>query len=42
MVKINLLPPKPLPAIYRKWEKTLWIICFSLPFALILWAKAGQ
>jgi hypothetical protein len=40
MVKVNLLPPKPVPAIFRKGEKALWIIWFSLPFALILWAKA--
>ena len=41
MVKINLLHSKPEPAIYRKPEITLWIVWFSLPFGIILWAKVG-
>jgi hypothetical protein len=42
MIRINVLPPKPEPAIYRKAEKTLWIVWFSLPFAIVLWAKVGR
>jgi hypothetical protein len=41
MVKINLLPSKPEPAIYRKPEITLWIVWLLSPFAIILWAKVG-
>ena len=41
MVKVNLLPPKPIPAIYRMGEKVLWLVWFALPVALILWAKVG-
>jgi hypothetical protein len=39
MVKINLLPEKPEVEIWQNLEKVLWVLGFSLPFAIILWAK---
>ncbi len=39
MIRINLLPERPEPEIFRKLEKVLWILWFSLPFAIYLWAK---
>ncbi len=38
MVRINLLPEQD----PKKWillEKFLWVAGFSLPFAIIIWAK---
>jgi len=39
MVKVNLLPERREAAIWRGLEKALWIIWFSLPLAVFLWAK---
>jgi hypothetical protein len=39
MVKVNLLPERQEAAIWRKMEKALWILWFSLPFTILLWAK---
>jgi hypothetical protein len=39
VVKINLLPERPEAAIWRRMEKVLWILWFSLPLAIILWAR---
>jgi hypothetical protein len=39
MVRINLLPERPEAEICRKLEKALWVFGFSLPFAIMLWAK---
>jgi hypothetical protein len=39
MVRINLLPERPEPIIWRNLEKTLWILWFSMPFAIFLWAR---
>ncbi len=41
MIRINVLPPKPEPAIYRKAEEILWLIWFSAPLPIYIWAKAG-
>ena len=38
MVRINLLPYKE-PRNLILLEKILWVILFSLPIAMILWAK---
>ena len=39
MIKINLLPERPEAEIWGRLEKALWIFCFSLPFAIYLWAR---
>jgi len=39
MVRVNLLPERPEAEIWRKLEKALWVFVFSLPFAIMLWAK---
>jgi hypothetical protein len=38
MVRINLLPEQD-PKNWILLEKILWVTGFSLPFAIILWAK---
>ncbi len=42
MIRINLLPPKLLPAIYRKAEKVLWLMWLPTPLAPYIWAKVDQ
>ncbi|NWF57096.1 MAG: hypothetical protein HXY45_20145 [Syntrophaceae bacterium] len=42
MVKINLLPERPEAAIWRKLEEAVWIIWFSLPLAVFIWAKLAM
>jgi len=38
MVRINLLPEQD-PKNWILLEKVIWVAGFSLPFAIILWAK---
>lgn len=38
MVRINLLPEQE-PKEWILLERILWAVGFSLPFAIILWAK---
>ena len=39
MIRINFLPERLEAEIWRKLEKALWVFVFSLPFAIMLWAK---
>jgi len=39
MVKINVLTKIPESPIWIQLEKTCWIILFSMPLFLLLWAK---
>jgi hypothetical protein len=41
MVRINLRPEQD-PKNWILVEKVLWVAGFSLPFAIILWAKLGM
>jgi hypothetical protein len=38
MVRINLRPEQE-PKNWILLEKVLWVAAFSLPFAMVLWAK---
>ena len=42
MVKVNLLPERLGAEIWRTLEQAAWIIWFSLPFAVLLWAKLAM